>query len=250
MQTVVDSLLTNYETKGSSKVVLFLHGWADNLSTFQVLQDELSDEYQTVSVDLPGFGESQTPSKAWTLDDYVNFINHFLEKTKTQPAAIVGHSLGGTIAIRGVATKSLTPKKIVLLAAAGIRTNLGLRKTIFKLIAKTGKLLTKVFPWQIRNKLRNKLYKAAKSDMLIAGHMEDTFKKVVSQDVAADATKIKVPTLIIYGDKDTDTPPDYGQTFQRAIASSSLEIIPGAGHFVHHDEPEVVIEKIRKFIND
>ena len=84
--------------------------------------------------------------------------------------------------------------------------------------------------------------------MLVAEHLQDTFKKVVSDDVQADAGKLVLPTLLIYGDEDKAAPLAYGQKFHELIKGSQLEVVDGAGHFVHHDQPALVLRYIEEFL--
>ena len=101
MQVVVNSLLTQYERMGAGKLVLILHGWGDSSKGWLEPAKQLAKHFEVVTVDLPGFGGTQMPEKAWGLSDYAAFIEHFLKKTRLQPYAVVGHSNGGATAIRG-----------------------------------------------------------------------------------------------------------------------------------------------------
>jgi pimeloyl-ACP methyl ester carboxylesterase len=248
MQLLVDGLMTHYETAGTKgPVVLLLHGWADRLETFATLQKVLSNSYRTVALDLPGFGTTEAPSSVWNLDNYAQFVKLFLSKTGLQPYACIGHSNGGALLIRAVSLGEVEPQKLVLLAASGIRPASSPRRTLFKIIAKEGKVATVFLPERYRQKLRKKLYGAAGSDMLVAPHLQETFKVTVRQDVQADAAKLKVPTLLIYGSKDRATPAADGQKYHQLIKDSRLEIVPSE-HFVHQEQAEKVAELIKEFL--
>src|SRR5260370_39081413 len=103
MQVVVNSLLTEYSRAGSGKVVLVLHGWADSSKGWRDFQTKLSEDYDVIVPDLPGFGGTATPPEAWGLNDYAAFVGEFLQKIHVSPYAIVAHSNGGAIAVRGLA---------------------------------------------------------------------------------------------------------------------------------------------------
>ena len=249
MQVVVDSLLTHYEAVGKGKVVLLLHGWGDTAAGLHGLQVALGKHAQVLAVDLPGFGGTESPKTVWGLDDYAQFIQHFLAKIDSKPVSVlVGHSNGGAIAIRGLANGWLSADKLVLLASAGIRGQYKGRVKAIRLITKAGKALTMPLPKSIKRRLRSKVYKTVGSDMLVAEHLQETFKKVVTDDVQADAAKLVLPTLLIYGEQDEATPVAYGEAFHQQIDGSSLEILPGAGHFVHIDRPHEVTTAIEEFM--
>jgi len=249
MQVVVDSLLTAYHSEGSGKTVLLLHGWGDQAAGWRTFQRDLARHYTVVALDLPGFGGTQAPDRAWGLDDYAQFAAHFLTKIGDgMPYAIIGHSNGGAIAMRGLSRGWLRARKLVLLASAGIRGEAKGRVRTMRYIAKAGKVLAAPLPKSLQQKLRTHLYHAAGSDMLVAEHLQETFKRVVADDVHADAMQITLPTLLIYGAQDQATPPRYGKMFHRAIAGSTLHIVADAGHFVHLDQPASVQHMVEEFL--
>ncbi len=247
MQVVVDSLLTHYTSVGKGKLVVLLHGWGDSAAGLKSLQQQLSKNYTAVSIDLPGFGGTQAPPAAWGLDDYARFVEQFLKKTGTQSVyAFVGHSNGGAIAIRGLGKGLLSAEKLVLLASAGIRGTYKGRVKALRVITKIGKALASPLPKTVKNKLRRQVYQTVGSDMLVAEHLQETFKKVITDDVRNDAATISQPTLLVYGEKDESAPVWYGEAYHQLISNSTLEILPGAGHFVHldraHDVEKAVVE--------
>jgi pimeloyl-ACP methyl ester carboxylesterase len=249
MQVIVDSLLTHYETHGKGKVILLLHGWGDSAAGLRPLQMALAKKYKVIAVDLPGFGGTQAPEEAWGLDNYAYFVDHFLAKIDAKKLhAILGHSNGGAVAVRAMARGWTTADKLILLASAGIRGEYKGRVKALRLLAKAGKALTMPLPKPLKEKIRHKAYTTVGSDMLVAEHLQETFKKVVTDDVRADASHLTLPTLLIYGDKDESTPLKYARIFNDAIKGSKLEIVPGASHFAHNDEPEKVVKLIEGFL--
>ncbi len=249
MQVIVDALLTRYEQDGAGKAVLLLHGWGDNADGFKALRSHLAKKYLVLALDLPGFGGSQAPPSAWGLDDYGQFVRAFLKKIGVKDLwAVIGHSNGGAIAIRATARGLLNPERVVLLAAAGIRGEYKGRNRVYRMIAKTGKIASKPLPKAVQKRLRKKMYSSIGSDMLVVEHLQETFKKVVTDDVRDDAAKITVPTLLIYGESDAQAPVWYGEKYHELIADSTLEILPGADHFVHLERPKVVENAIERFL--
>lgn len=251
MQVVVNNLLTTYEEVGKGKqVVLFLHGWADSGKSFQNLADELvkaNKKIKVILLDLPGFGGSQGPSEAWGLEDYAEFVAQFLEKVDYSADVIIGHSNGGAIAIKGLATNVLQARKLVLLASAGIR-NPSLKKTLLRIAAKPTRFAIMILPGPTQKKIKQKMYGAIGSDYLVVAHMQDTFKRVVSSDIADNAKDLTIPTCLIYGEKDTSTPVEFGERLAGLIPNSRLYTIPLTGHFLHHEQLYKVRDYIGEFI--
>lgn len=251
MQIVVDGQMTYYDVYGpeNTKVILLLHGWGDRASGLRILAQFLVTlRYKVIVPDLPGFGGSEPPKIPWGLTEYTNFVAHFLGKINSSPLIVIGHSNGGAIAISGIANGNIQTQKVVLLASAGIRSNYRGRKKILRIAAKTAKFFTSWLPKKLRYKLRKKAYGAIGSDMFVAEHMQETFKKVISDDVQLDAKAIRIPSLLLYGADDTATPAEYGKIFSRAINNSKLVIIPNAGHFIHIDAQAAVEQRIKEFI--
>lgn len=248
MQVVVDSLLTSYEVMGEGKLVLLLHGWADRAAGLRGLQTSLAKSSRVIALDLPGFGGTQPPAEPWALNEYAAFVAHFLQKIGAGKVhVIVGHSNGGAIAIRGLANGSLKAERLVLMASAGIRGEQKGKLNALKVVAKAGKVITAPLPAGAKRSLRKKLYNAAGSDMLVAEHMQDTLKRIVADDVRGDAAKLTLPTLLLYGGKDTSTPVAFGKQFNERIKGSTLKVFPNAGHFVHLDEANDVAQAIAEF---
>ncbi len=248
MNVIVNDLLVNYSRQGKGSPLLLLHGWGDRLETFDGIAKKLEDSYEVIRLDLPGFGKSQASKNAWGLKDYAQHVADFLSKIDTQPAAIIGHSNGGAIAIFGLANNQLQTGKLILLSSAGIRSVAKGRKLAWKLLAKTGKAATSMLPSAARTSLRTRLYTSAGSDLLVAPGMEATFKRIVSQDVQTEATKLQLPTLILYGMNDTATPPEYGERFHHAIKGSRLVQIDNADHFMHQQHPDKISASIKEFL--
>jgi len=168
-------------------------------------------------------------------------VQKFLQKIgHTKLHAIIGHSNGGAIAVVGLANHILQADKLVLIASAGVRitTEQSMHRKAWRIVAKLGKAGSVMLPQSSRRKLRAKLYAAAGSDLLIAPDMQETFKKVVEQDVRSEARQLTMPTLLVYGADDTATPLAQARLLESALASAWLVIIQAAGHFVHQEQPE------------
>lgn len=250
MQIVVDNLMTYYSDTGKGRVVLLLHGWGDGSKTFAQLSHDMASKFRVIALDLPGFGKTQAADSAWNLDNYAEFAASFLKKLGVNETyAIAGHSNGGALAIRGLATGVLKAEKLVLLASAGIRNRNSLKRLIYMLAAKMGKLFTFWMPAKAKQKFRKALYGVAGSDMLVAPHLQETFKATVRQDVSGDAAKLVLPTLLIFGEKDRAVPLSDGHKFHSLIPNSKLVVLPGSDHFVHHFAATEVAKYIRDFLD-
>ncbi len=249
MQVVVNGLMTNYLKAGQGrKVVVLLHGWGDSATTFSGLAKKL-EGYTVLVPDLPGFGGTEMPPKAWGVDEYANFVTAWLKKIgQKEVYAIIGHSNGGAISIGLLASDKLKAGKLILLASSGIRDIYKMRRMLLKGSAKIAKLPLKLIPSGARQKIKGRAYRTIGSDSMLLPEMEPSYRRMILKDMQADATKIKSPTLLIYGRDDKVTPVKYGQLFAEAIPNSKLEIVDGAGHMLHQEANLEVSKLIEDFL--
>lgn len=248
MKCIVQNLATEYLDEGSGTAVLFLHGWMDNLHTFDALAARLASRYRIVRLDLPGFGKTERPKEAWGLDEYVHFVDSFIKKLGVKVDTFVGHSFGGRIIIKGAAEKIFHADKLVLIGSAGIAKRNTPRNLFFNIVAKLGKVATAIPPLSFwREKIRRRFYTHIGSDYADAGALRETFLKTILEDLSGSAQKIDTPTLLIWGKNDAAAPLSDGERLVRLIPQAKLEVLDG-GHFIHHERPEEVASLIRNFI--
>ena len=130
----------------------------------------------------------------------------------------------------------------MLIGAAGIRN----RRNVYKFTLKS---VSKVIGFAVPRSWKTKFYKIIGSDY--GPELSAIHKKVIARtlgcDVQADAVRITVPSLLIYGTRDTATPPDFGRTFARLIPVARLELVEGEQHWVHQTAAREVAQLIREF---
>ncbi|MFA5985796.1 MAG: alpha/beta hydrolase [Parcubacteria group bacterium] len=237
-QIIINGMCATYyhtENFDPQDTLLFLHGWQSQASHFAKTLQKCPN---AIAVDLPGFGESDTPSTAWSLDDYVDFVAHFIEKLQITNPIIAGHSFGGSIGIVYCARGNLV-KKLILIGSAGIRKK-NIKKYGFYIIAKIFKIPFALPGMRtLRNSVRKWFYKKIDSeDYLHAGVLTETYQKIITDDLTQRLQKITVPTVLIWGENDTETPLENGKLMERLIKNSQLHVIPHAGHYVFIDNSD------------
>ena len=243
MRIKINGLEVNYTASGPENLpvretVLLLHGWGVDSSTLEPLRTHLAQSCYAVSLDLPGFGGTQAPEKAWSVFDYADFVADFIKKLGLREPLILGHSFGGRLSIilgsRGIG------KKLLLTDAAGI---LPKRSWKYYLRVYSYKAAKKVFSWKPLQPYKEKalrpwLSNNPSSDYAQAqGVMRQIFVKVVNQDLQPLLKDIKVPTLLLWGDQDTATPLSDGQLMEKLIPDAGLVIFEGSGHYPFLEQP-------------
>ncbi|MDD5145290.1 MAG: alpha/beta hydrolase [Candidatus Pacebacteria bacterium] len=234
--------------------ILILHGWGGSSDSWiEVQKNLIKNGYKTIVPDLPGFGKSVTPLKAWGIDDYTDFVSKFAEKINlTGPFFLLGHSFGGRIAIRFVLKHPEKIKGLILCDSAGIKPKMGIKTMLIYWTAKLGNaLLTPKHFSRFRDSARNFFYAVIrhrdyeKAD----GVMKETIIKVLNEDLFADLSKIKTKTLLVWGKNDKMVPVKYANVFKINIENSELEILPKIGHSPHLEVPDKLSEILLKFLN-
>ncbi len=250
-QLIVDKLAIAYADEGKGPVVLMLHGWGSSVQPFDALARALAGKYRVVRLDLPGFGGSQLPDRVWGIPEYAALITDFCTKLAIRPTTLLGHSMGGQAAIYLVGQGLIRPQRLILIGASGVRDAWTVRQRLTFILAKAGKVVTRPFP-AVANRLRTRLYAtngnseyAAASPALAAN-----YRRVLTEDQRANASRVHIPTLLIWGQQDADAPLRNAHILHRLIAHSRLEVLPGAGHFVFLDKPTETAILVEEFMHE
>ncbi|MDD2397008.1 MAG: alpha/beta hydrolase [Tissierellia bacterium] len=247
----IDGLNINYIDEGNGKHVLLLHGWGGSIQTMMPIFNILKDRFRVVTLDLPGFGKSGIPKEPWNSYDYAECINKFIEKLNLYNLILFGHSHGGRISII-LASKYNIVKKLILIDSAGIIPK---RKAIYYIKVYWFKMLKRIyliFPVKNKQKRLDKFYeKFGSQDYRDSkGVMRQTMVKVINDNLVRLLANIKVPTLLIWGEKDEDTPVYMGELMEKEITDSGLVILKGAGHYSYIDNYDQFRAIINEFLKD
>ncbi len=252
MKLIIDNQLIEYKDEGSDRVVLLLHGWGTDLTTFNQLALHLSKKFRVIRFDFPGFGQSPKPSNDWSVVDYAKLTKEIIEKLKiNQIYAIIGHSFGGRVAIKAASFGFIKTEKLILIGSAGVKPSNSLKKNMYKSVAKIGKFVSSApLINKMQPALRKKLYKTAGStDYIEANQMQKIFLNVINEDLLSDVSKIIQSTLLIWGENDNETPVSDAKKMMKLLKSGKLVVIPKSGHFVYIDSFDKVNDEIGKFLS-
>jgi len=241
----VKNLRVNYKSFGSGKPFLILHGWQSNSDRWITIAEALEGKFKVIVPDLPGFGKSQEPPEAWSLDNYVDWVLEFTSKIPElqKEFYLMGHSFGGALAAKFTIKYIQRIQRLFLVSASCIRKNTGAKKMLYR-IAKVVKVFSFIPYYPL---FRKAIYKfiIRKSDYLRQdGVMQETYLKVILDDLSYKLGFIKVPTILIWGSKDTFTPIDHAEFIHKKISHSKLLVIPDAEHALNIKVPEILSQKI------
>ncbi len=249
-QVIIENLLASYfykpSTQANAQTLLFLHGWRSQKEVWNTIINSVS-EHSAVSVyalDLPGFGQSQTPRQPFSVGDYANMVRKFIEKKQISNVILIGHSFGGRVGIKLAVKSPNLVAKLVLVDSAGFVTS----STKKNFIMGMAKIVKPIFRLGFMQIFRKKIYQhLGAEDYTATPELKETFIKVVSEDLSEDMKKITCPTLIVTGEHDTDTPVQFGERMHGLIKNSQFEILKQAGHFSFVDKPQEFITLLTQF---
>lgn len=247
MYTTVNNQSVYFQKIGKGKDLVILHGWRHDVSSFWHVAEMLKDVFTVYLVDLPGFGRSENPKKPFTVLDYAETIGAFLKDQKLRPI-LLGHSVGGRIAIKLAAHHPEAIGKLILEDSAGIKPKRDVPKVLFYIPAKLFRyLIPNIFG--LKQKVRRSFYKALESDYLVAGELKETLKNILAEDLTPELSTIQAETLLLWGEKDTTLEASLknGKKMYRLIPNARIEVLEGIGHSPHLEAPEKFVYWVKEF---
>ena len=228
-----------YDNKAKTNLV-FLHGWGQNIQMMEPIAKPYIKKYNVLIIDLPGFGKSDEPKEVWDIYEYAKMVNSLVKKLKMSNPILIGHSFGGKISLC-YATMFET-KKLVLLASPYRKK---IQKKTFKV--RLLKLFKRV---SILKGLENYVKKhTGSTDYRNATPMmRQVLVKHVNLDLTSELSKIKCPTLLIWGTNDTAVPYNDAVDLEKLISNCGLVTYEGCTHYAYLERLAQTINVLNSFI--
>lgn len=250
MDINISGINLNYIIKGEGSPIVVLHGWGANIDTVIPIVNILAKDYKVYALDLPGFGKSEEPKEVLDSFEYAKIVKKFMEEMGISKASFIGHSFGGKLSIIFGAKYPDLVDKLVLIDSAGLIPKRG-PEYYFKVYSFKSLrwIYTKLFFW-IKNEDRmKKFYEKFGSDDYrdSQGTMRKILVTVVNENLKPILKEINAPTLLIWGDKDEDTPLYMGHIMEEEIKDSGLVVIEDGGHYSYLDDYNKFSAVIRAF---
>ncbi|MBI4973234.1 alpha/beta hydrolase [Candidatus Roizmanbacteria bacterium] len=224
-----------YHKMGTGAPLLFVHGWGGSSASLLPLA-RLFTGHETIVLDLPGFGKSDLPDPSWGVQEYATLVNQFCLQLGLRNITYFGHSFGGSLGIYLASTKPDLFKKLILCNSAFKRTAPG----------KSRYPLLKHLPTSMKKFLYRFFY--PNSDSMKYPQLETNFRRIITEDISHLLPMVKVPTLILWGSADKDTPTPMAQDLHEKIEGSTLKIFEGVTHGLPLKYPGLVYQEMIKFL--
>jgi pimeloyl-ACP methyl ester carboxylesterase len=248
--TSVLGLRTCYDHIEGPHPILILHGWGSSIDAWITVSQRLKEHgFGVTAVDLPGFGETDPPPSAWSVQAYADFVLAFLQVIALRPYVLLGHSFGGRIAIVLASQPSSAPEALVLTGSAGVPPVLSLRQKAVSQLATLGRA---ILPPTVLDRSRRAFYRITRvrDQTRLRPVMRETMNLVVRQDLTPLLSKITTPTLLAWGADDVVTPVADGELMHRVIRSSRYAVIPNTGHRAPYERAEVFVGLVTAFLQE
>ena len=237
--------------KRGAEPVILVHGLGNAAARdWTEVIPALADAYDVYALDLPGFGQSDKGNHLYSPATYVRVLDAVFRDRLKRPAHVVGHSMGGVIALAYAAAYPERVRRLVVVDAAGV-----LHRSVYAQFlgsAMAERVVSADNPWQealiklIISQAENLPAKGLMSieqpqirQRLLRGDpMAIAGLALVEHDLGRALRAIKAPTLIIWGSEDKVAPARTGQALASAIGGARLTVINGAGHAPQVSRPE------------
>lgn len=257
----------HYTVHGQGTPVVMIHGFLDSHKTWRRNIESVAQNHRVYAIDVLGFGSSdRVRDPIYTLKQQAGFLKEFFDAQNIEKADVVGHSMGGATSLQFAYDFPDSVHKLVLIAPAtylydafprnglagvprsvsrgvlGIYERMqGDRANPVKLAYGDPERIT-----QDSIDIRNRMMRAkGQHDALIS-----MSKSRREANVPQELNQVKVPTLIIWGEKDRIVPKHHAHRHLRALPNARLEWIETAGHLPHEEMPEAVNRLLLEFLDE
>ena len=262
------------EGKGS-QVLLFIHGLGSNLKAWMKNIEGLKHSYRCIAIDLPGYGKSSKQNYPFSMSFFAEAVLQFIDQLNIEAVTLVGHSMGGQIAVKTALMNAKRINNLVLVAPAGFETFTTQEQNWLKMSI-TPEIIRIFTPRQIASNFKLNFF-----DLPEDAHFMIDDRLMMREDLAEyeyfcqmvpkcidgmfkDAIfsflpQISLPTLVFFGLDDQlipnrflhaqMTPERIAKLGSAQISNHQLHLLPRTGHFVQWEKPYFVNSQIVAFLN-
>ena len=223
---------------GNGPPVIFLHGASGHVGWLPFL-DRLSQTFDVIAPEHPGFGQSDDPAWLERVDDLAYFYLDMMDALKLERVHLIGTSLGGWVAAELAVRNTARLASLTLVCAVGITADGRPMDDIFRMTPDENARRFYFAPERVRARVAALTH----ADPLIAARNRATvvrlgYPRFLNPALANWLHRVDVPTLLIWGENDGLVPPIFGEAYRKLIPSSRLVVIPAAAHAPFEEQPE------------
>src|ERR1700710_1200094 len=263
-----------YRIAGTGPAILLIHGIGDNSTTWSTVQSTLAQRFTVIAPDLLGHGKSDKPRADYSVAAYANGMRDLLSVLDIEQVTVVGHSLGGGVAMQFAYQFPQLVERLILVGAGGVTkdVNIALRIASVPMGSEALALLRlpMVLPaLQVIGRVGGALFGSTgvgrdlpEVVRILADLPEPTASSAFARTLRAvvdwrgqvvtmlDRCYLteSVPVQLIWGSRDSVIPVEHAKMAHSAMPGSQLEVFEGSGHFPFHDDPDRFVQVVERFI--
>ena len=259
---VTDQGILHFETIGRGRPVVLLHGWVNSWDVWREAMITLAagENLRVYALDFWGFGDSSEMvakgSAPYQISHYVKMVHQFMDNLGINKAPMVGHSMGGTVAIQFTLRYPARVEKVIVVGAPIVG------KTLNPFLKLAGKSIVARLIWRFpilrsatiyillardSKRVRQMIFRDVKRTT-----MESFFRSIGDlhkTDLREDLTHLTAPALGIYGRKDNIVAPTNAKYLMDSVDDAQVTMMAHSRHFPMSDEPEKFVKTLTRFLN-
>lgn len=264
-----------FRVAGSGPAILLIHGIGDNSTTWSSVQAKLAQRFTVIAPDLLGHGKSDKPRADYSVAAYANGMRDLLSVLDIDSVTVVGHSLGGGVAMQFAYQFPQLVNRLILVGAGGVTKEVNLALRIASMPMGSEALALLRLPLVLpalqavgrcggavlgSTRMGRDLHEMLR---ILADLPEPTASSAFARTLRAvvdwrgqvvtmlDRCYLtqSVPVQLVWGSHDSVIPVSHAEMAHAAMPGSRLEIFEGSGHFPFHDDPERFVEIVERFID-
>jgi pimeloyl-ACP methyl ester carboxylesterase len=251
----LDDAVLAYDEAGSGTLLTFLHGVGSDRRTWAGQINRFARSHRVLAPDLRGHGDSRAAAASISIERFASDCTALIEHSSTGPAHVCGLSMGAIVALQLWAQRPDLVRSLVLAdswahhpeAAAGLEARLAaIDATPLRELAEQ-RMPAVLGPGAAPSLVRRAVE-------VMAGKEPAAYRRsnqvLWGADMRAVAAGVRVPTLVLVGERDTITPPPLSEQLANLIPGARLAVIPGAGHLSNEEDPDAFDRLLAAFLQE
>lgn len=241
---VIDNQTVHYEVFGRGRPVLFLHGWMGSWRYWYPTIEEVKKKYRAYSFDFWGFGESRHKSPSESIHNYSHQVIRFLDALGIDKVLLVGHSMGGMVALKTALDYPTRIAKVVTVGAPIVGNSLSwflkltYHRPIANIFASTPRLRRLLFRHFLGETNDPSVHEILDDSLKSsAGTLQRSVASMLYTDLRPELSRLHVPALIVHGGRDEIVNPNQADLFHH-VPLAQVVVMPKSRHFPFLDEPD------------
>lgn len=241
---IIEGKLAHYEAIGRGRPLLFIHSWLGSWRYWMPAMDDVSERYRAYALDLWGFGDSDRRQDGYSLSGYVDMVEQFMDELGIQQATLVGHGLGGAIAIRLTARLPERVDRLIVVSTPLVGSAIAPPLATFS-NHHDGDWIARILGRRQASAYPEVQIEAAKTDLSAVIRSVQTMR---TEDLRSDLETITCPVLLVFGKNDPLVYPPEEGWLNQLEENVHIVFMDDSFHFPMLDETARFTRLLRQFL--